>query len=391
MTHQSTQKNIHISFFSGIGGVSEGLSDRWETTWANDNCPSKVAIHQANHNSFIDSRSIYDVPLKSIPDGQLLSSTFPCTNTSAAGNRRGLLGIKSSVVYRYLEILKEKGGADTIPSTFIENPTGLIARNQGNDLRDIVRRFNDLGYAVTTIVVDAKHFVPQSRPRLFVIAIKDSNSYVPLYSAVKDGLLNDKAKYPNPLRRWLKKNSDLNLVIRPTDDLPERTIQLTDVIDLSGGECAPEFTAELIRLMAPKNTALFHKLIQSPSISIATVARRGRKDVQGKSFNATELSVSGLAPCQRPYSGGSSRTWVLVAGQGKCKFKVVTPRESARLMGFPDSFQLPQSAKAAYTATGDAVVPACISWIESQFFSDQLGQESIKIHQEMSAQLELIS
>jgi len=108
---------------------------------------------------------------------------------------------------------------------------------------------------------------------------------------------------------------------------------------------------------------------------VATIARRGRQKADGTRFNAAEISLSGLCPALRPYKGGSSRTWVLVAGQGQYAVKVITPRETARIMGYPDSYQLPKDKKAAYQCTGDSVVPQAVAWVDANIL-----QPVIKAH-----------
>jgi DNA (cytosine-5)-methyltransferase 1 len=128
------QHNRHIEFFAGVGGVRIGLMSNWETIWANDIDPIKRDIYIANAaNAKYVVNDIGRLQSKDIPLAELASATFPCSNTSCAGKRAGLLGIKSGVVYRFLKILDEKGGSETVPVSLLENPVGLIARNQGSD------------------------------------------------------------------------------------------------------------------------------------------------------------------------------------------------------------------------------------------------------------------
>jgi DNA (cytosine-5)-methyltransferase 1 len=369
--------NTHAEFFAGIGGMAFGLN-HFNTVWANDICPIKERTFKLNHNDveFICD-DINNILVTDIPNTTLVSATYPCTNTSCAGDRTGLLGVKSGVVYKWLELMKSKGGAETHPFAILENPTGLIARNHGSDLTDLISQLNSLGYAVNLMVVDAKHFVPQSRPRIFINCIDRaiiSPNITPITSS--NDLPQCKNLMTNPLRKWITKNLDLNLVNVATRPLPTRTIQLESLIELdeqNTDHWADEnFKDELIRLLVGKQLAKFQKLVNSPFKTVSTVARRGRTHPDGTSFNATEINVSGVAPAQRPYKGGSSRCWVLVAGQGSYDFKVVTPRESARLMGFDDTFKLPSNAKEAYQCTGDSVVPQAVSWVEENVYQPLL-------------------
>lgn len=365
----------HAEFFAGIGAVSRGLEGNWETVWANDIDPLKARVFHANNQHKQVDYQVCDIRTlhaRDVPDVGLTSSTFPCTNSSCAGDRRGLLGIKSGVVYRYISLLEEKGGAKAIPYALLENPTGLIARNQGADLRDLIQRLAAIGYGACVSVVDAKHFVPQSRPRIFIVC-------APLQEMERAGHLRPLAQLTNspngslytpPIWGWMKTNEDLPLFCVLNTDLPERQSTLSDVIDLDGdGWVSKDFEKGLLAGLSGKHIETFNRLVSADEVQIATVARRGRTRDNGERFNATELSCTGIAPCQRPYGGGSSRSWVLVAGNGKYAFKVITPRESARLMGLNDNFKLPENSKEAYQVTGDAVVPACVRWVDQNILT----------------------
>lgn len=372
--------DTHTEFFAGVGGVSLGL-DSFETIWANDIDPLKCEINKLNHpNTHVLCEDISKIKPSDFPNSTIASATFPCTNTSCAGGRQGLLGIKSGVVYRWLNLLKEKRGTKSHPLSMLENPTGLIARNQGADLRSLVLELNSLGYAVNISVVDAKHFVPQSRPRIFITGVDKKFLSPKAYRLTADNIPSDKELVTNPLRRWMLSNLDLDMfALEKTQALPTRTLQLEDVINFhdDGYWAEQSFSDELVANLTGAQLARFKQLVNSPVTSVSTVARRGRKNSAGIGYNATEISVSGLAPAQRPYKGGSSRCWVLIAGKGDYRFKCVSPRESARLMGFDDTFELPGNDKAAYGCTGDAVCPQAVNWVEQHIIREAYAKEEV--------------
>ena len=365
--------NTHAEYFAGVGGVSVGLN-YFNTIWANDISPLKQSTFLANHPEveFV-CKDLNLMAPNELPTSTLASVTLPCTNTSCAGDRTGLLGVKSGVIYRWIELIRKKGGSKNHNLTLLENPTGLIARNKGKDLSDLVGELNALGYAANLMVVDAKHFVPQSRPRIFISCFDKAiaDKHLRRLSSVSD-IPDCKEKYPNPLKKWIGDNLHLDLIAIDTAPFPVRTLQLEDIIDLeinNGKDWATNaFKNELVSNLVGVQLERFTKLVNSPEMTVSTIARRGRKDEFGVGFNATEISLSGLAPAQRPYSGGSSRCWILVAGKGQYNFKVVTARESARLMGFPDSFILPENDKEAYQCTGDSVCPQAVTWVEDNIF-----------------------
>lgn len=362
----------HLEFFAGHGGTGYGLQANWRTIWANDIDPVKAEAFALNHSATMICDAIGKLNSGMIPDGDMMSATFPCTNTSAAGDRTGLLGMKSGVVYQWLRLLETRGGASTYPFAFLENPTGLISRNQGQDLHDLIARLNALGYAVNLSVVDGKHFVPQSRPRIFISAMEKSAAL-----SVMDSLTGEQDLtvygdlFTKPLRQWVATFADtLTMVVpRTVPALPVRHTELVDCLDLNhpdDGSWATEAeTQNIIDNLVGTHHERFLKMLRSPSTMVATIARRGRQRPDGTRFNAAELSLSGLCPALRPYKGGSSRTWVLVAGQGRYAVKVITPRETARIMGYPDDYRLPEDKKAAYQCTGDSVVPQAVAWVDT--------------------------
>lgn len=356
----------HTEFFAGVGGVSKGLK-YFETIWANDISPMKCNTLKRNHpNVQVRCDDISNILPHEFPLSTLASATYPCTNTSCAGSRTGLLGEESGLVYRWLHLLEAKQGAKHYPLAMLENPTGLIARNGGSDLRDLVLRLNDLGYSVNLSIVDAFHFVPQSRPRIFISCIKKRDLSKKAQRLTKDTMPACKVRITNPLRKWLHNNLDLDLFTIDTAPFPVRTLQLEHVIDRhNDGYWADEgFSQALVDGLTDVQRERFDKLVNGTKTTISAVARRGRQRADGSRFNATEINISGLCPAQRPYKGGSSRTWVLIAGQGQFRFKCVSPRESARLMGFDDNFILPESDKDAYGCTGDSVCPQAVTWTE---------------------------
>ena len=223
----------HIEFFAGIGSVAQGL-ESWSTLWANDIDEMKSAYYAMNHGRSIVCEDINNLKPSDIPSSTLVSATYPCTNTSCAGDRAGLMGIKSGVVYKWVSLVRSKSGAACYPFGMLENPTGLIARGKGQDLRSLVLTLNSMGYSVVLMVVCASHFTPQSRPRVFINCIEKTIAHKNLQPIMsKSAIPCCKELYPNQLRKWIEKNLDLDLCSIGMPALPVRTLQLEDVIDFS--------------------------------------------------------------------------------------------------------------------------------------------------------------
>ena len=113
----------------------------------------------------INNLSFNDLP----DDLDLLTASFPCIDLSLAGNRRGLAGQHSGTIWPFLDLTADIVGNGTPPKALLlENVTGFVTSHSGSDLEQVCER---IGYLLDLIVVDAKWFTPQSRPRLFVVAL----------------------------------------------------------------------------------------------------------------------------------------------------------------------------------------------------------------------------
>jgi DNA (cytosine-5)-methyltransferase 1 len=165
-------------FFAGVGLVREGLaSSGWSCAWANDISPEKAACYRANygddHFHLGDLRQWENDP-HAIPDHcSLWTASFPCTDLSLAGARKGLAGSESGALHAFLAILAAKAAQNLAPPlVMLENVGGFLSSHHGADVAHTVRTLNSLGYVVDIIEIDAADFVPQSRQRIFVFALK---------------------------------------------------------------------------------------------------------------------------------------------------------------------------------------------------------------------------
>ena len=165
-------------FFAGVGLVHEALSENgWNCLWANDICREKRETYIANFgNSKFYLGDVWDC-VKSpeiIPDQCFLyTASFPCTDMSLAGARKGLAGEESGTLHAVLGIVEQKRKSGNHPYLImLENVQGFLTSHKGADVAFTVKALNDLGYIVDLIELDAVHFTPQSRPRVFLFATR---------------------------------------------------------------------------------------------------------------------------------------------------------------------------------------------------------------------------
>ena len=160
-------------FFAGIGLVRKGLEDAGlSVVYANDIEPFKLAMYEKNFSAtefFLGD--ISDVTGDSIPDIEVMTASFPCTDVSLAGNMKGLAGAQSGLFWQVARLLEEMG--ERKPAVLmLENVPALATSHGGRDLASVIGEFNRQGYWCDILILDAKRFVPQSRPRIFVLGFQ---------------------------------------------------------------------------------------------------------------------------------------------------------------------------------------------------------------------------
>lgn len=162
------------SMFAGCGGMDLGL--KWagyELVYSNEIDHRASETYQSNLGHKVDTRSIDDVEVSTIPDHDVLVGGFPCQPFSYAGLRKGLRDPRGKLFFGLMDILKEKN-----PDYFIfENVKGLLTHNGGETFRSVSQAIYDAGYTFTHDIVNAADFgCPQRRERLFLVGVRNGVS-----------------------------------------------------------------------------------------------------------------------------------------------------------------------------------------------------------------------
>ena len=227
------------------------------------------------------------------------------------------------------------------------------------------------GYQFGALVIDAAHFVPQSRPRLFIVAVDRA---VDTSKIVADGphavwhttrlRAAHTALAPDLQDNWL-----WFAPARP----PLCDTRLSNIIEHDADDWhSPESTARLLGMMTPVNRAKVDEVASRGGQAVGAVYRRTRPDNGGRHQRA-EVRFDGLAGCLRTPGGGSSRQTILVIEDGAIRSRLLSARETARLMGLPDSYHLPDNYNRACHVTGDGVVVPVVRWLVSQILEPLLA------------------
>lgn len=352
-----------LEFFAGGGMARAGLGPRWHCVFANDFDHKKAESYRANWSdgallSDLHVGDVRDVDGLALPSADLAWASFPCQDLSLAGGGAGLQGERSGTFYPFCSIIDSLRTVDRAPPVVaIENVVGTITSHGGADFEAICRSMVELDYRLGCLVIDASLFVPQSRPRLFVVAVRSGVevpdallSGEPVAPFHTRGLVRAVEKLPADLRsawRWWR----LPLP-------PPRQAGLSELVEEepTGVEWhTAEKTAKLLGMMNELHRGKVEAAKRAGRRMVGGVYKRTRRE-NGVKVQRAEVRFDDVAGCLRTPAGGSSRQDLLVVDGDTVRSRLVSPRETARLMGLPDSYRLPKKRNAAYHLTGDGVV-----------------------------------
>jgi len=370
-------------FFAGIGLARLGLEQAgWEERFSNDIDPKKFNMYRDNFGD-ADSYLVEDIhklAASQIPDVTLWWSSFPCTDVSLAGYRKGLAGQQSGSLLPFLKLLDRKDGQRPA-MVVLENVTGFATSRGGEDLKDTVRELNRLGYSCDAFVLNAIHFVPQSRPRLFIVGVFDAPSMTA--EGVREALQRrDKRLKLRQLTNLMTSGQGLQWMVLDLPALPRLQSGLAEVVeDLP--EDSPRWWSEdrvayLLNQMFPRHLGVVQVLRDVPNTQYVTAYRRMRG---GRSM--AEVRADGIAGCLRTPRGGSSRQILLALGGGRVRARFMTPKECARLMGAAD-YKIDVPDNQAYFGFGDAVCVPVVRWLGAWVLNPRLRELTFSTQQAVS-------
>ena len=319
------RKFTFIDLFAGIGGIRHGFermggrcvfTSEWnvfaQKTYL-ENFPQEEGHQMAGDITAVDAPDV--------PDHDVLLAGFPCQPFSIAGvSKKNALGrphgfadlTQGTLFYDVARIIATKR-----PRAFLlENVKNLVSHDKGNTFSTILRVLREeLGYEVHYRVIDARHFVPQHRERIIIVGFHESAGFT-----------------------W----DDLRL--------PQATARMSDILHPENG------TEEVdLRWTTGPNGAVAPKYTLTPKLwaYLKSYAAKHKAAGNGFGFGLVDGEKVARTLSARYYKDGSE---ILVSrGVGK-RPRRLTPRECARLMGFPESFKIPVSDTQAYKQFGNSVV-----------------------------------
>lgn len=330
-----------IDLFAGIGGIRLGLESAggqcvWTSEWDRFSQKSYAANFVDEHGIAGDIR---EVDIDAMPDFDVLAGGFPCQPFSIAGvSKKRALGrpdgfacqTQGTLFFEVAKIIEARR-----PAAFLlENVKNLLSHQKGETFRIIRQTLEDeLGYEVQFRVIDAKHFLPQHRERVFIVGFRDPSTF---------------------------SLDDL--------ELPEPSKTLSDILHPEDGSEPFEapFTQGLLGEVNPKYT-LSDKLWNY----LQQYAKKHRERGNGFGFGLVGPENIARTLSARYYKDGSE---ILIRQAGEKNPRRLTPRECSRLMGFPDDWTIPVSDTQAYRQFGNSVAVPVVRCIAAAMQPHLSGQ-----------------
>lgn len=341
-----------IDLFAGIGGMRLGFEQNggrcvFTSEW-DRNC---IKTYQDNFDVSDHSIAgdITKIGAADIPEHDVLLAGFPCQPFSIAGvSKKNSLGRKhgfmceaqGTLFFDVARIIESRQ-----PKAFLlENVKNLRSHDGGHTLEVILGTLREeLGYDVYTHVIDAQHFVPQHRERIFIVGFKE-------------------------LTPW-----DWNALSLP----PKGIGRISDILHSKGREEPPHDLAKGYTTGRGVNS----KYVLSDKLwnYLQQYAIGHREKGNGFGFGLVRPDDVARTLSARYYKDGSE----ILVHRRRGNPRRLTPRECARLMGYPDSFRIPVSDTQAYKQFGNSVVPPLvreIARVMKQYVLDDRIQHELPIY-----------
>ncbi|WP_051132714.1 DNA cytosine methyltransferase [Nocardia paucivorans] len=348
-----------LEFFAGVGLARMGLEQAgFETVWANDISPDKAAMYRAQFkDDVMVVDDVNDVNPATLPAADLAWASSPCTDLSLAGNRTGLSGRESSAFYAFTKVLRAIPEHRRPTALVLENVIGLSTSHGGDDLTAAIREFNDLGYSVDILAIDALRFVPQSRPRLFLVGslepVESDEEEHPLRPGWTEAFFSDPTLRTHRARLAFPPNYLTEGLSSKLEKLPDNDPRWWDTDRVNA------FLNSMSKVQLDRLKKLRY---QCHSHQYRTAYRRTRGGIP-----VWEMRSDDVSGCLRTARGGSSKQAVVRMGYGKVAVRWMTGVEYAALMGAEkyniDEFRDSQ----VQFAFGDAVAVPAVGWLAENY------------------------
>jgi DNA (cytosine-5)-methyltransferase 1 len=367
LTEQENHSFTALDFFAGSGLVTHSLRPYFQVIWANDISGQKAEVYKHNHGSeHFHLADINTLTSDELPQVDLSWASFPCQDLSLAGYGEGIHARRSGLVWQWLNLMNTMEKSPDI--LVAENVEGLVSTSNGANYLALHQELSRMGYRAGAIHLNACKWLPQSRPRIFVVAIKKN--------------INIPTQLTSEAASWLHTAAITQFAPALNDwiwwDMPKpskRTESLSDLVDWDAPVDSDEKTQQLLAMLSDKHR---DELATKDELAIPGY-KRTRYGIQ-----RLELRFDGIAGCLRTPKGGSSRQVLVLKSNGSIHTRLLTARETARLMGAPEDYWLPAGYNDAYMAMGDAVAVPAVHYLATHLLAPLAAAVQKQHEQEVS-------
>ncbi len=361
-------KFTYYEFFAGGGMARLGLGERWQCLFANDFSPQKVKSYRRNFplaDELVEA-NVFDLTIKDLPgSADMAWASFPCQDLSLAGQGHGLHGTRSGSFWGFWELITALAANNRkVPLLVLENVVGAVTVRGGRDFQLLLQTLVTAGYKVGAITIDGALFVPQSRPRLFIVAVANEIDLpIAVVGSHADPIWHSSAIYkaitsaPTAVQKsWVWWSMPYPAPLR---------LQLIDILeDEPAGVTwhTSKETQRLLDLMNPLHRKKVNEVQSKQKRAVGAIYRRIRIE-NGQKVQRAEVRFDGMSGCLRTGSGGSSKQFLMIVADNQIRSRLLSTREAARLMGVDDTYILPEKYSEAYHLLGDGLVVPAVSWL----------------------------
>jgi DNA (cytosine-5)-methyltransferase 1 len=314
-----------IDLFAGIGGFRLALeSFDCLCSYTSDFDKYAQITYKENFGGEVFG-DITQIDERSIPKHDILCGGFPCQAFSLAGKKQGFEDTRGTLFFDVVRIIKEHKPR----VVFLENVKNLVNHDKGNTFRVMKENLERLGYTVYYKVLNARDFgVPQNRERVYIVCFKDAIKF----------------EFPTP---------------------PKIPVKLGDILETNVDE----------------------KYTISDKLWAGHQRRKKEHGEKGNGFGYSmfdEESTYTSTISARYYKDGSE---ILIKQESKNPRKI-TPREAARLQGYPDTYKIPVSDSKAYKLFGNSVAVPVLRAVSEKIMSSLKNPQPL-LNNEISQNFEI--
>lgn len=369
-------------FFCGGGMARAGLGPDWNCLFSNDFDHKKSAAYRRNWgDGELRTCDVRAVTPESLPGlANLIWASFPCQDLSLAGAGAGLKGDRSGTFWPFWDVVKGLIANGRSPEMIVlENVCGTLTSHEGNDFAAICSAFERAGYRFGAVVIDAALFVPHSRPRLFIIGMRgDLRAPGGVYRQTPSPQWHPRALLD--AYKKLTPNVQQSWVWWDMPAPPARATTFADLIEDNPTSVqwhTGAKTQQLLAMMSDINRAKVDKAkkqaMKTGRRMVGAIYKRTRRDKNGFKVQRAEVRFDDVAGCLRTPAGGSSRQLILIVDGTNVCSRLISSRETARLMGLPGDYILPENYNEAYHLTGDGVAVPVVRYIAQNILEPLLA------------------